>query len=109
MLHKKSGHIINMCSIASLDAYPNGSSYCISKFALYGFSKCLREELKTSGIRVTSILPGAAWSDSWKGAELPVDRLMQSNDVAKAVLCAIELSPAAVLEEIILRPQLGDL
>lgn len=109
MLHKKSGHIINMCSIASLAAYPNGSSYGISKFALLGFSKCLREELKDSGIRVTSILPGAAWSDSWKGADLPEERLMQAEDVAKVIVCAIELSPSAVLEEIILRPQLGDL
>lgn len=76
MLHKKSGHIINMCSIASLAAYPNGSSYAISKFALLGFSKSLREELKDKGIRVTSILPGAAWSDSWSGADLPEERLM---------------------------------
>ena len=109
ILHKKSGHIINICSIASIAPYPNGSSYCISKFALLGFSKCLREELKDSGIRVTSILPGATWSDSWSGVDLPTDRLMQADDVAKVVVCAIELSPSAVLEEIILRPQLGDL
>lgn len=109
MLHKKSGHIINMCSIASIGPYPNGSAYCISKFALLGFSKCLREELKESGIRVTSILPGATWTDSWIGAGLPEERLMQANDIAKAVVCALELSPSAVLEEIILRPQLGDL
>jgi short-subunit dehydrogenase len=109
MLHKKFGYIFNMCSIASLIAYPNGSSYGISKFALLGFSKCLREELKETGIKVTSIIPGAAWSDSWKGANLPEDRLMQSDDVAKAVICALELSSSAVLEEIILRPQLGDL
>ncbi len=109
MLHRKTGHIINMCSIASLGAYPNGSSYSISKFALLGFSKSLREELKDSGIRVTSILPGAAWSDSWSGVDLPVERLMQADDVAKAVVCALEMSPSAVLEEIILRPQLGDL
>ncbi|MBK9220725.1 MAG: SDR family oxidoreductase [Saprospiraceae bacterium] len=109
MLHRNSGHIFNMCSIASLDSYPGGSSYCISKFALLGFSKCLREELKDKGIRVTSILPGATWSDSWKGANLPADRIMQATDVAKIVLCAIELSPSAVLEEIIVRPQLGDL
>lgn len=109
MVRRESGHIINMCSIASLDAYPGGSSYSISKFALLGFSKSLRLELKDKGIRVTAILPGAAWSDSWKGVDLPQDRLMQADDVAKAVVCAIEMSPAAVLEEIILRPQKGDL
>ncbi|NNF36012.1 MAG: SDR family oxidoreductase [Saprospiraceae bacterium] len=52
-----SGHIFNMCSVASIKAYPNGGSYAISKFALLGFSKCLREELKPSAIKVTSILP----------------------------------------------------
>ncbi len=109
MLRRQTGHIINMCSIASLDAYPGGSSYSISKFALLGFSKSLRVELKDQGIRVTAILPGAAWSDSWKGVDLPEDRLMQAEDVAKAVVCAIEMSPSAVLEEIILRPQKGDL
>ncbi len=109
MLRRSSGHIINMCSIASLQAYPGGSSYGISKFALLGFNKCLRAELKDSGIKVTAILPGAAWSDSWKGVKLPEERLMQAQDVAKAVLFALELSPSAVLEEIILRPQLGDL
>lgn len=109
MLFRKSGHIINMCSIAGLAPYPNGSSYCISKFALRGFSQCLREELKKSGIRVTTILPGASWSDSWKGASLEYDRIMEAEDIAKAVLCAIELSPSAVLEEIVMRPQKGDL
>lgn len=109
MVRRESGHIINMCSIASLDAYPGGSSYSISKFALLGFSKSLRLELKDKGIRVTAILPGAAWSDSWKGVDLPQNRLMQADDVAKAVVCAIEMSPSAVLEEIILRPQKGDL
>ena len=53
-----------MCSVASILAYPNGGSYSISKFALLGFSKVLREELKEKGIKVTSILPGATWSDS---------------------------------------------
>jgi short-subunit dehydrogenase len=57
MIARKSGHIFNMCSIASIKAYANGGSYAITKFALLGFSKCLREELKPVGIRVTSILP----------------------------------------------------
>ncbi len=46
MIKNKSGHIFNMCSIASLKAYANGGSYSISKFALMGFSKNLREEMK---------------------------------------------------------------
>ncbi len=109
MTPQKSGHIFNMCSIASVIAYPNGGSYSISKFALLGFTKVLREELKHQGIKVTAILPGATWSDSWAGVDLPESRLMQASDVASAVLSAASMSPAAVVEEIILRPQLGDL
>ena len=103
------GHIFNMCSIASLSAYPGGGSYSISKFALLGFNKALRAELQDQGIKVTAILPGATWSDSWKGVDLPYDRLMQADDVAKAVMACLQLSPAACMEEMILRPQLGDL
>ncbi|MBI1226348.1 MAG: SDR family NAD(P)-dependent oxidoreductase [Bacteroidetes bacterium] len=109
MLAKGSGHIFNMCSIASQIAYPNGGSYSISKFALLGFSKVLREELKTKGIKVTAILPGATWSDSWAGVTLPESRLMQANDIAIAVWAAWQMSPAAVVEDIVIRPQLGDL
>jgi short-subunit dehydrogenase len=105
----KRGHIFNMCSVASIVAYPNGGSYSISKFALLGFSKCLREELKTKGVKVTAILPGATWSDSWTGVNYPEDRLMQASDVAKAVWGAYNLSDAAVVEELLIRPQLGDL
>ncbi|MEM6726664.1 MAG: SDR family oxidoreductase [Bacteroidota bacterium] len=105
----KNGHIFNMCSIASLAAYPNGGSYSISKFALLGFSKVLREELKDRAIRVTAVLPGATWSASWEGVDLPEKRLMKAEDIAKAVWGAYELSDQAVMEELIIRPQLGDL
>jgi short-subunit dehydrogenase len=109
LLNTPNAHIFNMCSIASKIAYPNGGSYSISKFALLGFSKVLREELKPKNIKVTAILPGAAWSDSWKGVDLPYDRLMESNDVAEALVACLNLSPSACIEEIVLRPQLGDL
>lgn len=105
--HKR--HIFNMCSIASKIAYPNGGSYSISKFALLGFTKVLREELKETGIKVTAILPGATWSDSWSGVDLPHERLMEAEDIADSVWSAYNLGPSAVVEEIIIRPQLGDL
>ncbi len=109
MLPYSGGHIFNICSIASLIAYPNGGSYTISKFALLGFSKALREELKPSGIRVTAIMPGATWSDSWRGVDLPAERLMAAEDIARLVWAAYALSPGAVVEELVVRPQLGDL
>jgi short-subunit dehydrogenase len=109
MLPQRAGHIFNMCSIASIIAYPNGGSYTISKFALLGFSKSLREEMKPKGIKVTAILPGATWTDSWRGADFPENRLMQASDIAKAVWAAYQMSGAAVVEELVIRPQLGDL
>jgi short-subunit dehydrogenase len=102
-------YIFNMCSIASFKAYPNGGSYAISKFALLGFSKCLREELKQEGIRVSAVMPGATLTDSWAGSGHPAERFVKAEDVADAIFGAYSLSSRAVVEEIIIRPQLGDL
>lgn len=109
MMTRRTGMIVNICSIASFMSYPNGGSYTISKFALLGFSKVLREEMKPYGIKVTSIMPGATWSASWGDADFPLDRLMNPDDVAEAVISATRMSLASVVEEIIIRPQLGDL
>ena len=109
MISSKSGHVFNICSIASIMAYPNGGAYSISKFALYGFSKNLREEMKPHGIKVTHVLPGAAYTDSWSGSGIDPKRIMEAADVAQMVHAAAQLSPQACVEEIILRPQLGDL
>ncbi|MFN8306511.1 MAG: SDR family oxidoreductase [Ferruginibacter sp.] len=109
MMKARSGHIFNMCSIASLNAYPNGGAYGISKYALYGFSKNLREEMKPYGIKVTHVLPGAAYTDSWSGSGIDPRRIMEASDIAEMVYAAAQLSPQACVEEIILRPQLGDL
>jgi len=109
MRKNKSGHIFNICSIASFMAYPNGGSYTIAKFALLGFSKVLREELKKSGIRVTAVMPGATLTASWEGVDLPEERFMKPEDVADAVYSAYALSGRSVVEEMVIRPQLGDI
>ena len=109
MKEAKGGHIFTLCSIASMAAYPNGGSYSISKFALLGFTKNLRRELQPYGIKVTAVVPGAAYTDSWKGSGVSPQRLMEADDVAKAIFHATLLSPQAVVEEITIRPQLGDL
>lgn len=109
MMKRKSGHIFNMCSIASLQAYPGGGSYSISKFALAGFSKNLREELKPAGIKVTAIYPGAVYTDSWAGSGVSPDRIMEAADIAELIFTAAHLSPQACPEDIVIRPQLGDL
>jgi short-subunit dehydrogenase len=109
MIEARDGYIFNMCSIASIMAYPNGGAYSITKFALYGFSKVLREEMKPFGIRVTAILPGATLTASWEGVDLPAERFMKATDVAEAMYSAFALSKQSVVEEILIRPQLGDI
>ncbi|MCF8340264.1 MAG: SDR family oxidoreductase [Chitinophagaceae bacterium] len=108
MMKEKSGHIFNMCSIAGLQAYANGGAYSISKFALNGFTKNLRDEMKPHGIKVTAIHPGAVFTPAWEGFVQP-ERIMEVNDVAEMIFAASRLSLQACVEDIILRPQLGDL
>ena len=109
MIARKQGHIFNMCSIASLQAYPGGGAYSISKFALLGFSKNLRLSLRDKAIKVTTVMPGATYTDSWRGSGVDPKRIMEASDIAKMVFAASQLSAQACVEEITLRPQLGDL
>ncbi len=109
MKKRTSGHIFNMCSIASITAYATGGSYSISKFAMYGMSKGLREELKEFGVRVTAVMPGATLTASWEGVDIPEERFMKSEDVAELVYTTYTLSDRTVVEDLVIRPQLGDL
>lgn len=109
MMERKSGQVFNLCSIASIQPYANGGSYSISKFALLGFSKNLREEMKPHGIKVTAICPGGTYTPSWEPSGVDPERLMDAADVAEMIYAAARLSPRAVLEDMVLRPQLGDL
>jgi len=109
MIARHQGHIFNICSVASLQAYENGGSYSISKFALAGFSSNLRQELKPHGVKVTTVYPGAAMTDSWSGSGVDPSRIMKARDIAQMILAASLLSPQATVEEILIRPQLGDL
>lgn len=109
MVQRKQGHIFNICSVASFTAFANVGSYGISKFALYGLTKILREEMKPHGIKVTAVLPGSTMTSSWAGADVDPHRLMEAKDVANMVFAASQLSPGSTVEEIIMRPQPGDL
>ena len=109
LMERKSGHIFSIGSIAGITAYPNGGSYSVSKWAMLGMTKCFREEFKPYQIKVTSILPGATLTDAWAGVDLPATRFVGAQDVADTVWGAYNLSPGAVVEELIIRPQLGDI
>lgn len=103
------GHIFFSCSIASLRAYANGGCYGVSKYALNGFSQNLRLELMSHQIKVTNIYPGAVMSDSWGDFDNSTGRIMVAEDIAEMVYAATQLSHQACVEEILIRPQLGDL
>lgn len=110
-LLKKSprAHVFNMCSIASITAYAAGGSYSVSKFAMLGFSKSLRLEGMPHDIRVTAILPGATLTESWAGVDLPSTRFIQPEDVANTLYSAFLMNENTVMEEVVLRPVLGDI
>jgi short-subunit dehydrogenase len=109
MQKSNTGHIFTICSTASITAYTAGGSYCISKFALLGFTKVLREELKTQGIKVTAVLPGATLTPAWDGVNLPDSRFIPAEDIANTIFSAYMMSASTVIEEILIRPQLGDI
>ncbi|MFM1898514.1 MAG: hypothetical protein RL577_754 [Bacteroidota bacterium] len=102
-------HVVNICSTASRMGYPAGGSYAVTKHALLGFSESLRLEGRPLGIRVSSVLPGAALTDSWAGVDLPEDRFMKASDVGAVVRQIWQLNQSAVIEDVTLRPLLGDI
>ena len=109
MMERKSGYIFNICSVASIEAYTRGASYCMSKFALLGMTKVLREEMKEYGIKVTAVIPGSTFTASWEGIDIPEEDFMKASDIAEGVYSTYSLSNNTVIEEIVMRPQKGDL
>lgn len=108
MLKRKRGDIFFMSSIAGLGAYPQAAAYCAAKFGVTGLAKVLRAETKAAGIRVCCVHPGATWSPSWSKSGVKPQRIMPAEDIARAILDVHRLSRRTVVEEIVLRPQLGD-
>lgn len=109
MLKNCSGHIFNMCSVAALHAYPNGGAYSVAKYALLGISENLRYELQDKGIKVTAVLPGAVWTNSWKNSGISEERIMAVSDIADMIWATANLSPRATVDNLVIRPQQGDL
>ena len=109
MLRQKQGDVFFMSSIAGLGAYPNATAYCAAKFGVTGLAKVLRAETKDKGVRVCCIHLGATWSPSWSDSGVKPERIMPAEDIARAIIDIYRLSRRTVVEEIVLRPQLGDL
>jgi NADP-dependent 3-hydroxy acid dehydrogenase YdfG len=69
----------------------------------------LREEFKNTNIKVTSVMPGAVLTNAWAGADFPQSRFIQPEDIAKMIYATYSLTDGADVEELIIRPQLGDI
>ncbi|HTO03868.1 MAG TPA: SDR family oxidoreductase [Opitutus sp.] len=108
MVRRKHGDVFFMSSIAGRQAYPNGTGYCAAKFGVAGLAQVLRAETKAKGVRVCCVYPGAAWTPSWSGSGIQEERIMPAEDVARAFLDVYRMSRRTVVEEIVLRPQQGD-
>jgi short-subunit dehydrogenase len=74
-----------------------------------GLSINLRDEMREYGVKVTAVFPGAAYTASWEGSGIPPERMMTAQDIADMIYTSASLSPQACVEEIVIRPQLGDL
>jgi short-subunit dehydrogenase len=103
------GYIFNICSVASLNPVLSAGSYSISKAALLSLTKTLRQELMSSGIKVTAIIPGSTLTDSWTGTDIPSDRFILAEDIAMSIVSCLQMSAGANIEEIIIRPLKGDI
>ncbi|MFA5243828.1 MAG: SDR family oxidoreductase [Pedobacter sp.] len=109
MKKRGKGYIFNICSVAGLNPVSHAASYSISKAALLSLTRALRQELMTSGIKVTAIIPGSTLTDSWSGTDIPSERFILAEDIALNIISCLQMSAGANIEEIIIRPLKGDI
>lgn len=104
MIRRRTGHIVNISSLAGKNAFANGAVYCASKWGLQGFSFCLAEDLRAHGIRVSVICPGSVATDFGKHEGKDVTKLLQPEDVAHAVAMLVTQAPQSFVSELLMRP-----
>jgi NAD(P)-dependent dehydrogenase (short-subunit alcohol dehydrogenase family) len=104
MIRARSGHIINISSIAGKNALPNGAAYAASKWGLNGLSYSVAEELRTHNIRVSVICPGSTHTELSPHAGKDPGKMLQPDDVAHVVEMLVTQSPQSFASEIVLRP-----
>jgi hypothetical protein len=106
---QRGGYIFEMSSVAAKKLFLGKPGYSISKHAQGAMIEALRHEMRPRGVRVTSVMPGPTWSNSWEGAEFPKERLLDAAHVADMMFAAWQLPQEAVLEELVIRPFDGDI
>jgi len=104
MIRARSGHIINISSLAGKNALPNGAAYSASKWGLNGLSYSMAEELRGHNIRVAVICPGSTNTDLSPHAGKDHAKMLQPEDVAHTVAMLVTQSPQSFVSEILLRP-----
>jgi 3-oxoacyl-[acyl-carrier protein] reductase len=95
------GWIINIASLSGKQGMAGGSAYCASKCGMVGFSESLGREEAKHGIRATAICPGYVATPMAEGAPVPPAEMVQPSDIAATVLYLLDLSPHAVIREIV--------
>jgi len=104
MIARKSGHIINISSIASRNALPNGAAYAASKWGLNGLSYSAAEELRSHNIRVSVVCPGSTDTELSPHAGKDPKKMLKAEDVAHVVAMLVTQAPQSFVSEIVLRP-----
>ena len=111
MLARRSGHVVNLGSVADRHAFPGNAAYSASKFGLRGLHEVLRAELRGSGVRTTLVSPGSVDTALWDVAEAGSPPgtytarrdMLQPDAVAAAVLYAVTQPAEVTVEELRLR------
>lgn len=111
MIKRKAGTIIHVHSVAAIKAFPSSSGYGATKAGTLAMSRSLREEVRDQNVRVIDVIPGATETDIWDEKERVQyrGRMMQPEDVADVFPTLLSANPRMLAEEIVLRPQRGDL
>jgi len=109
MMAERSGHIFNICSIAAKEPVVNAGIYSVTKSALYSLSNIMKLEMQAHSVKVTAVLPGSTLTNSWAGTAVPPERFVMPDDIAAAVLNAYNMSKGANVDEIVIKPVLGQL
>jgi short-subunit dehydrogenase len=111
MIAQRSGTIVNINSIAATTTFTGATGYAASKAGLLALSRSLRQEVREFGVKVLDVLPGATATDIWHPDALAEhrERMMHPEDVAEALAALLALDARVMPEELVLRPQRGDL
>jgi 3-oxoacyl-[acyl-carrier protein] reductase len=104
MIKARSGHIINISSLAGKNALPNGAAYAASKWGLNGLTYSVAEELRAHNIRVSVICPGSVHTEFSLHPGKNAEKMLQASDVAHAVAMIVTQAPQSFASEILLRP-----